>query len=272
MVPYQQMMAAVVRPDDMIWAKLRGTMAGTQGPPHFVNVTSLTAAPENLMHGMVPPSGIYSGLEENVGTDSVADTNTQGPRASSPPTLRTQLHVNMVCAFAPGAQPLAATPQHVLPHNSGIGQRQQSIPREGANRTEDPITPGASDGIASDRWTGLLCWQYQREGAWFQVQAVAADGVRNPCVYPFVRCKPVEDSYPRRMFSMWPRVLQIQIQFVETAVSSLDVQAWILKTRTPVVRIKGKSRDRHQFNDLVKLVRSGSVSRRSRSLVHPLTL
>ena len=283
MTPCQQMMTAVVRHDDMIWAESWGTVAGAQGPLHFVNVTSLTAVPEDLMHGMVPPSEIYSGLGEDAGTGSVADTNALGPRAYSPPTLQTQLHVNTVCAFAPGAQPLAATAQHVLSYDSGIGQKQQSIPHGdtqalvadgsvlGVNQTEDPITPGASDDIASDRWTGILCWQYQREGAWFHVQAVAADGVRNPCVYPFVRCKPVEESYPRRMFSMWPRVLQIQIQFVGTAVSSLDVQAWILKTRIPVARIKGKSGDSHQFGDLVKLVRSGSVSRRSRSPVHPLT-
>jgi hypothetical protein len=284
MVPYQQMTAAVARPDDMIWAKSWGTMAGTQGPPHFVNVTSLTAVPKNLMHGMVPPSGIYSGLGEDAGTGSVADTNTLGPRASSPPTLQTQLHVNMVCAFAPGAQPIATIHQHVLPHDSGIGQRQESILCEdaqalvaggfvlGANRTEDPITPGASGGVASDGWTGILYWQCQREGAWSQVQAVAADGIRNPCVYSFVICKLVEDSYPRRMFSIWPRFLQIQL--VETAISSQDVQAWILKTGTPVARIKGESGDSHQFDDLVKLVRrSGSVSPpESLAPTHPLTL
>ena len=250
--PYQQMMTAVVRRDDMIWVS-RGTVAGSQGPSHFVNVTSPTAVSEDLIHGVVPPSEISSGLGDDAGTGSVADTNTLGPRASSPPTLQTQLHVNTGCAFAPGAQPLATIPQHVLPHDSGIGQRQQSILR----------------GIASDRWTGILCWQCRREGAWFQVQAVAADGIRNPCVYSFVICKLVKDSYPRRMFFMWPRILQIQL--VETAISSQDVQAWILKTRTPVARIKGKSGDSHQFGDLVKLVRSGSVSRRSRSPVHPLT-
>ena len=268
MVPYRQMTAAVVRPSDMIWAESRGTMAGMQGPPHFVDVTSLTAVPENLMHGMVPPSRIYSGLGENAGTGSVADTNTQGPRPSSPPTLQ---NVNMVWAFAPGAQPLATIPQHVLPHDSGIGQRQQSILREdaqalvaggfdfGINRTENPITPGASGGIASDRWTGTLRWQCQREGPWFQVQAVAADGIRNPCVDSFVICKLVEDSYSRRMFSIWPRILQIQL--FETAISSQDVQAWILKTGTSVARIQGESGDSHQFDDLVKLVRrSGSVS------------
>jgi len=193
--PYQHMMTAVVRRDNMLWVETRGTVAGAQGPSHFVHVTPLTAIPENLMRGLVPPLGIFSGLGEDADTGSVADTDTLGPQASSPPTLQIQPHVNMVCGFAPGAQPLAALPQYVFPHGGDIRQRQLPIPREdtqafiasgrvlGANRTVGPIAPGAFGGVVSDRWTGILCWQCQREGAWFQVQAVATDGVRNPCVY-----------------------------------------------------------------------------------------
>jgi len=282
MTPYQHMTTAVVRRDNMFWVETRGMVAGAQGPSHFVHVTPLTAIPENLMRGLVPPLEIYSGLEEATGTGSVADTNTLGPQASGPPTLQIQPHVNVVCEFAPGAQPLATVPQYVFPHRGDIGQGQLPIPHEdaqaliaggsvlGANRTTDPITQGAFGGAVSDMWTGILYWQCQREGPWFQVQAVATDGVRNPCVYSFVRCKVMEDSHLRRMFSKWPSLLQIQ--FVKTAISFLDIQAWILKTRAPVARIKGKPGDSHQFDDLVKLVRSGgSVSRRSRSPIYPLT-
>jgi len=195
MTPYQHMMTAVAWCDNMLWVEMRGTVAGAQGPSNFVHVTPLTAIPENLIRGLVPPLEIYSGLGEDAGTGSVGDTNMLGPRAFSPPTLQTQPHVNMVCEFAPGAQPLATIPQYIFPHGGDIRQRQQPIPREdtraliagasvhGANRTADPVTPGAFGGVVSDRWTGILCWQCQREGAWFQVQAVATDGVRNPCVY-----------------------------------------------------------------------------------------
>ena len=275
MTPYQPIMTAVFRRDNMLWVEMRGTVAGAQGPSHFVHVTPLTAIPENLMRGLVPPSEIYTGLGEDAGTGSVADTNTLGRQASSPPTPQVPPHVNMVYEFAPGAQPLATIPQHVFPHGGDIRQRQPPIPHEdtqaliagesvfGANRTADPITLGAFSGVISDRWTGILCLQCPREGAWFRVQAVATDGVRNPCVYSSVKCKLVEDSHVCRMFSMWPRLLQIQL--VETPIPLLDIQAWILKTRAPVARIKGEPGDRHQFNDLVKLVRSsGSVSRRSR--------
>jgi len=73
------------------------------------------------------------------------------------------------------------------------------------------------------------------------------------------------------MFSIWARLLQIQ--FVKTTISFLDIQAWMLNTRISVARIKGKPWDSHQFDDLVKLVRSGgSVSRRSLSPTNPLTL
>jgi len=86
----------------------------------------------------------------------------------------------------------------------------------------------------------------------------------------FLKCKLVEDSHSYRMFSIWPSFLQIQL--VKTAISFLDIQAWILKTRAPVARIKAKSGDSHQFDDLVELLRSGgSVSRRSRSRTYPLT-
>jgi len=203
MTPSQQMVTAVVWPNNMFWVESRGTVAGAQGSSHFVNITPLTTLPENLIHGMVPSSGIPSGLGEDAG--SVADTSTFGPQASSPPALQTQPHVNMICVFSPGAQPLAMMPQHVFPHGSGIERRQQSIPREDsqaliaagsvvrANRTADPITPEDFGGIVGDSWTGILCWQCRRGGDWFQVQAVATDGVRNPCVYFSVRCKPVED-------------------------------------------------------------------------------
>ena len=188
-------------------------------------------------------------------------------------TQYAQPHVNVVNVFAPGAQPLATG--MIFPHGSGIEQKQQPIPREdaqariaggsvlGANRTADPITSGAFGGIVGYSWTGILCWQREREDAWFQVQAVATDGFHDPCVYSFVRYKLIKDSHPRRKFSIWPRDLRIQL--VEIAISFLDIQAWMLETNAPVARIKGKPGDSHQFDDLVKLVRSGgSVSRRSR--------
>ena len=282
MTPYRHMTAAVVWRDNMFWVETRGMVAGAQGPSHFVNVTPLTATPENLMRNFDPPLEIYSGLEEAAGTGSVADTNTLGPQASGPPTLQIQPQVNVVCEFTPGAQPLATIPQYVFPHRGDIGQGQLPIPHEdpqaliaggsvlGANRTTYPITPGAFDGIVGDSWTGTLWWQREREGPWSHVRAVATDGVRNPCVYFFVRCKLMEDSHLCRMFSKWPSLLQIQ--FTETVIPFLDIQAWILKTRAPVARIKGNREDSHQFDDLVKLVRSGgSVSRRSRSPTYPLT-
>ena len=257
-----------------LWAESQGIVAGVQEQSHFVNVTPRTVVPEDLMRGMVSPSGIYSSLGEDAVTGSVADTNTLGPQTSSPPVLQTQPH------FAPGAQQLATIPQYVFPHGSGIGQRQQPIPCEdaqalivggpvlGANRTADPTTPGAFGGNVGDSWTGTLWWQCEREGP-SQVRAVATDGVRNPCVYSFVRCKLLEDSHPRRMFSMWPSFLQIRL--AETVIPILDIQAWLLKTGAPMARIKGKPGDSHRFDDLVKLVRSRSVSRRSRSPTYALT-
>ena len=178
-----------------LWAESQGIVAGVQEQSHFVNVTPRTVVPEDLMWGRVPPSGIYSSFGEDAVTGSVADTNTLGPQTPSPPMLQTQPH------FAPGAQQLATIPQYVFPHGSGIGQRQQPIPCEdaqaliaggpvfGTNRTADPITLGAFGGIVGDSWTGTLWWQREREGPWSHVQAVATDGVRNPCVYSFVRCK-----------------------------------------------------------------------------------
>ena len=279
MTPYQPIMTAVFRRDNMLWVEMRGMVAGAPGPSHFVHVTPLTAIPENLMHGLpvVPPLGMYTGLGEDAGTGSVADTNTLSPQASSSPTLQIQPHFNMVCEFAPGA-PLATIPQHVFPHGGDIRQRQLPIPREdtqvlmasgsvlGENQTVDLIAPGAFGGVVSDGWTGILSWQCQREGGWFQVQAVATDGVRDPCVYSFVRCKLMEDSHLRRMFPKWPSILQIQ--FTETVVPFLDIQAWLLKTRAPVARIKGKLRDSHQFDDLVDLVRSGGSVSSPESLAH----
>ena len=257
--------------------------AGVQEPWHFVNVTPHTVVPEDLMWGMAPPLGIYSSLGEDAGTGSAADTTTLGPQAFSLPVLQIQPHFNIDGVFAPGAQQLAMIPQHVFPHGSGIGQRQQPILRGdtqaliaggsvlGTNRTADPITPGAFGGIVGDSWTGTLWWQREREGPWSHVQAVATDGVRNPCVYSFVlRCKLMEDSHLRRMFSIWPSLLQLQ--FTETVIPFLDIQTWLQKTRAPVARIKGNPEDSHQFDDLVKLVRSsGSVSRWSRSHTYPLT-
>ena len=202
MTPSQQMVTAVVWRNNMLLVESRGTVAGAQGSSHFVNVTPLTL-PENLIHSMVPSPGISSGLGEDAGTGSVADTSTStfGPQASSPPALQTQPHVNMICVISPGAQPLANVammPQHVFPHGSGIERRQQPIPREDSQAliaggsvlgTADPITPEDFGGIVGDSWTGMLCWQCPRDGDWFQVQAVATDGVRNPCVYFSVRCK-----------------------------------------------------------------------------------
>lgn len=266
-----------------LWAESQGVVAGVQEPSRFVNVTPRTDVPEDLMRGMVSPSGIYSSLGEDAVTGSVADTNTLGPQASSPPVLQIQPHFNIVGAFAPGAQQLPTIPQYVFPHGSGIGQRQQPIPSEdarapitggpvpGANRVADSITPGAFGSTVGDSWAGALWWKREREGPWSHVQAVATDGVRNPCVYSFVRCKPMEDSRPRRMFSIWPSLLQIR--FAETVIPFLDIQAWLLRTRAPVARIKAKPGDSNQFDDLVKLVRSGgSVSRQSCSPTYALTL
>jgi len=254
--------------------------AGVQEPSHFVNVIHHTVMLEDFTWGMPPLSGIYPSSGEDAGTGSVADTNTLGPQAPSPPVLQTQPHINVVGVFAPGAQQLTTIPQYVFPRGSSIGQRQQPILRDdaqapiaggsvfGANRTADPITPGAFGGIVDNGWTGTLCWRHERDGPLSHVQAVATDGVRNPCVYSFVRCKPIEYSNLRRMFSIWPTLLQIQ--FTETVIPFLDIQAWLLKTRAPVARIKGKSGDSHQFDDLVELVRSsGSVSRRSRLPTYP---
>jgi hypothetical protein len=275
MTPLQQMVTAVVW-RNLFCLESQGTVAGAQGSSHFVNVTPLTVLPENLIHGMVPSSEISSGLGQDAGTGSVADTSTFGPRESSPPGLQIEPHVNMICVFSPCAQPLVTMPQHGFPHGSGIKRRQQPIPREDSQaliasrsvlRTADPITPEEIGGIVGDSWTGILCWQRRHDGGWFQVQGVATDGIHNPCVYFSVRCKPVEGERPRRMFSKWPRLLQIQI--VEAAVSSQDIQKWMKTTGIPVARIKCKPVDSHQFNDLVNLVRSGSVSRRSRS---PTTL
>jgi hypothetical protein len=254
-----------------------GIVAGVQEPSHVANVTSRTVVPEDLMRDMVSPSWVYSTLGDDTSTGSVADTNTLGLQASSPPALPTQPHFNMADVFTPGAQQLDTI-------GSGICQRQQLIPCEHyaqapvaggfvleANQTADPITLAASGGIVGDGWTGTLRWQREREGAWSQVQAVATDGVRNPCVYSFVRCKLIEDSL-RRMFSIWPNLLQIRFPETVRVVSSLDVQTWLLKTKAPVARIKGRPEDSHQFGDLVKLVRSGgSVSCRSRSPIYPLT-
>jgi len=278
MTPSQQMVTG-----NILWGESPGTVAGAHGPSHLVNVTSLTAPLENLIRWVVPPSGIYSGLGEEAGTGPVADTSTSGLQASGPPALQTHPHVNMIPMFAPGVQPLAMQTQPVFHHGSGIEQRQQSMPLEdaqtlnsggsvlGANRTADPITPGAFGGIVGDSWTGTLCWQYHRNGDRYQAQGVATDGIRNLCVYSSVRCKRIENSHPRRMFSIWPRILKILL--VKTAVSTSDIQAWILKNRTPVARIKGKPGSRHQFDDLVKSLRSGgSVSRRCRSTTYPLTL
>jgi len=267
------------------WVESQGMVAGLQEPSHFVDVTPHTAVPEDPMWAVVPPSGIYSSLGEDAGTGSVAVTNTLGPQVSSPLVLQTQPHFNIVGLFAPGAQRLATIPQYAFPHwhDSGIGQRQQPTLRDdaqapiadgpvlGTNRTADPITPGAFGGIVDNGWTGTLCWRHERDGPLSHVQAVATDGVRNPCVYSFVRCKPIEYSNLRRMFSIWPTLLQIQ--FTKTVVPFLDIQAWLLKTKAPVARIEGKPGDSHQFDDLVELLRSsGSVSRQNRLPTYPLTL
>ena len=252
----------------------QGIAAGVQGPSDVANVTSRTVVPEDLVRDMVSPSRVYSTLGDDTSARSAADTNTLGLQASSPPALPTQPHFNMVGVFTPGAQQLDTVGRDIC-------QRQQLIPCEyvqapitggfvlGANQIADPITLAGSGAIVGDGWTGTLRWQREREGTWSQVQAVATDGVRNPCVYSFIRCKLIEDPL-RRMFSIWPSLLQIWFPETVRVISSLDIQTWLLKTKAPVARIKRRSEDGHQFDDLVKLVRSsGSVSCRSRSSICP---
>ena len=136
-----------------------------------------------------------------------AHTTTLGLQASGPPALQTQPHFNMPPMFALGAQPFAMQDHPVFLNGSDIEQRPQPIQLEdaqtliadgpvlGANRTTDPILPGAFGGIAggrTDSWTGTLWWQYYRDGDLYQVQGVATDEIHNPCVYSSVRFKQIE--------------------------------------------------------------------------------
>ena len=244
----QQMTTEAIQYEKSLGIEARGTVTEALGPSY---IQSVTAAPGNPMRDMVSLPEIYSNLGVDAGTGALRDMNTLGLQVSSPPASQTQPHVDLMGMSVPSAQLLATMPWHMFPHSTG------------ENGTADPMALGIFGAIISDNWTGTLCWQ--REGVWVQAQALATEPVRNSCVYFFIIFPGIEDlrSCTGRTLSTWPKLLQIQL--VQTAIFTLDIQAWIQMTNAPVTRIKCKPGvDSHEFDDLVKSLRNGGgVSRQS---------
>jgi hypothetical protein len=113
------------------------------------------------------------------------------------------------------------------------------------------MTLGTSGDTNGDSRLVTFHWQ-PAYGKWAQAQVLVTDQIRNSYVQYIPRF-PIEGLRLCRMASLWPTDLRLEIDPV--GISTVDIQRWIHKNKSPVARIKCASRtERRAFDDLIEIV------------------
>jgi hypothetical protein len=120
------------------------------------------------------------------------------------------------------------------------------------------VGPREAFGKMSDEWSGTI----YLNGACVPVCAKATEAAHNPYAHTSAKLLLVGHLHPSRKLSAWPKDLQLDI-VNDPDISTLDIQAWMLETKAPVVILRCiDGTDDRQFDQLVgELGHSCSVIR-----------
>jgi hypothetical protein len=193
-----------------------------------------------------------------------------GPQASSSAAVQSQLPLNLHNMSVPEAQGLAPMDRPAPPHSSGVEQ-QQPTPHNYAEKIDSrddlananarPMSSGSSDEMNDNEWIGTL----NLNGTRVPVRALMAEAVGDPYVHALVNYVLVGYLHACRKLSALPNDLEVEPAVASgLKLSTLAIQVWIRKNKTPMVRLSYvDGTDNCDFDQLVEEIRAHGVSRPS---------